>query len=69
MKSKKTKKKANKVKDEVRLELDGQVNIVEVKNGKKTSTPIDGRLVLKLLMRFLEEAVEEACKKELKTKK
>jgi hypothetical protein len=52
----------------VRLELEGSVNIVEVKNGKTTSTPLDGMLVLKLLMRFLEEAVREACKKDLKKK-
>lgn len=70
-KTKKTTTKAKKIKDELRLELDGQVNIVEIKDGNKTSTPLDGRLVLKLLLRFLEEAINDACDKveKLKTKK
>ena len=54
------KKKKSKVElERVYLELDGAVNIVEVKNGKKTSTPLDGRLVLKVLMSFIKHAVKK----------
>lgn len=58
-KKKKTasKKKAKK-KDEILLELDGQVNIVEITNGKESRTVLDADIVLQILVKHIEKAVE-----------
>lgn len=54
---KKTTKK-KKVKDEVYIELDGVVNIIDITNGKKTITPLDSKLVLRMLKYLLEDSVK-----------
>lgn len=64
MKKTKKKKKSKVELEKVYLELDGSVNIVEVKNGKKTSTPLDGRLVLKVLMSVIKNAVKKELRSE-----
>ena len=51
-KKKKTKKKA------LYLELDGEVNIIEVDGDKKTSTPIEGDLVLRILLSAIEDGIK-----------
>lgn len=63
MTTKKTKKKA-KVEDKVYLELNGSINIVEVKDGVKNVTPLDGDIVLRALLVFLEQSIREALAKD-----
>lgn len=62
-----TKKKAKKNSKEnlnIYLELNGSINIVEVKDGVKTSTPLDGDIVLHALLNFLQQSIKEALKKD-----
>lgn len=64
MATKKTKKKSVKLEDKVYLELNGSINIVEVKDGVKSSTPLDGDIVLRALLVFLEQSIREALAKD-----
>ena len=50
----------SKKKNEVYLELNGSVNIVEVKNGVKSSTPLDGEVVLRALILLIDQSASEA---------
>lgn len=65
-KKKKTKKPAKKKpaapkpRDEVYLELDGQVHIVSVEDGVTERTEIDPDMVLKILLDFVEKAINAA---------
>lgn len=63
------KKTTKKKKDTVYLELDGAVYITEVKNGKKSSTPIEGELVLKILLKALEDGIKSQLTQLEKPKK
>ena len=64
-KKKKTKKKKPaKKRDQILLELDGQVNIVEVRNGKESRTELDADIVLKILVQYMEKAIEHMSAQE-----
>lgn len=45
-------------KDEMRLELEGKVYVVDVKDGKTTKTELDGKLVLNTVLRALEKGMK-----------
>jgi hypothetical protein len=52
-----------KTSDEALLELDGNVFIVEKKNGKEISRQVlDGNVVLKCLMYMLEQSIRQPIK-------
>ena len=58
VKNKMKKKVKKKTKDEVYIELDGVVSVVDITNGKKTVTPLDSRLVLKMLKHLIEDSIK-----------
>lgn len=62
----KTKKTKNKETDGCGFELEGKVYVWEIKDGKKTSTELDGQLVLKCLLHTLEQSLDYLEKKKSK---
>lgn len=58
MKTKTKTKLKKKPEDYLGFELEGQVYIVERKNGKKTRTAFDGKLVLQCLVEILSQSVD-----------
>ena len=67
MAKKKTKKPKSKI-GKAYLELNGSINIVEVKDGVKSVSPLDGQIVLKALLLPLEQNINDAVKKKPKKK-
>jgi len=58
-KKKKVVKKAKKVQEEMMLQLDGKVYFIVYKNGKVSEqTEIDGKIVLQLLLKAIEEGID-----------
>ena len=63
MATKKTKKKVNADDNKIYVELKGSVSLVEIKDGVRSRTPLEGDLVLHAIVSFIEQSIKEALER------